>query len=276
MHYSIDTYAVIGNPIAHSKSPFIHQQFAQQTKQLIQYLKIEAPLDNFAATLIEFQQRGGKGANITVPFKQQAYEFVTQHSTRAKLAHAVNTIIFDSDSSTIGDNTDGIGLVRDLSINHSFTPAQKNILILGAGGAVQGILEPLLTEQPRQIIIVNRTASKAQQLAQFFKSYGEVIGCGYDQLQLQHFDLIINGTSASLHAELPPLLPQFIKPQTFCYDMVYSVQLTPFLNWAVNLGAQKYSDGKGMLVEQAAESFYLWRGIRPNTEPVLKLLREQR
>lgn len=274
--YAIDTYAVIGNPVAHSKSPLIHTEFAKQTQQKLQYLKIISPLDQFFETVTQFKQRGGKGLNVTLPFKEQAYHYVSECSARARLAKAVNTIVFNKDGNSYGDNTDGVGLIRDLSLNHHFSLRDKRILVLGAGGAVRGILAPLLAEHPQYLVIANRTVEKAQQLHQEFSHLGQIQSCGFSQFPEQVFDLIINGTSASLSAELPPLPGVLVSPETFCYDLVFSDKPTIFLQWAKQHGAQHSADGLGMLVEQAAESFYIWRGIRPNTQPILALLKKGR
>ena len=273
--YLIDTYAVMGNPIAHSQSPFIHEQFAKQTQQNLQYLKILVSLDSFSDTVTIFQREGGKGLNITLPFKQDAFKIVTQLSDRAQLAEAVNTIIFENDGKLIGDNTDGVGLLRDLTENISYNLQNKKILILGAGGAVQGILAPLLSEHPEYIVVANRTVEKAKQLATKFTSIGNVQACGFSDLISQSFDLIINGTSASLKAELPPLPTNLLNNNACCYDLAYALKPTLFMQWAEQQGAKQCYDGTGMLVEQAAESFYLWREIRPETKNVIKQLREK-
>lgn len=274
--YSIDTYAVMGNPVSHSKSPFIHAEFAKQTGQRLQYIKIEVPLDGFKEAVLQFQKQGGKGLNITVPFKQQAYELVDQCSERATIAKALNNIIMRPDGSLYGDNVDGVGLARDFISNHNLSLQNKRILIVGAGGGVQGVLEPLLAEKPQEIFIANRTLEKAVQLARDFAKYGNVQGGGFTDLLDKSFDVIINGTSASLKAELPPLPETLIHPEIFCYDMAYDNKPTVFMEWATQLGAKKVFDGIGMLVEQAAESFLLWRGVRPETKPVIEKLQQER
>ena len=273
---TVDQYAVMGNPIAHSKSPKIHAQFAKQTGQELQYQARLVPEEGFDVAVKEFQQNGGKGLNITIPFKLAAWEYVTERSERAQLAGAVNTIIFRSDSSCYGDNTDGTGMVRDLMQNHGIDLQGKGILVLGAGGAVRGVIGSLLEQQPEKIVIANRTVSKAEELARVFsKSYsikGSVMSSGFEELQGQQFDLIINGTAASLQGEVPPLPDTVLKSGGSCYDMMYSDQPTAFVKWGKKQGAEKSVDGLGMLVEQAAESFYLWRNVRPDTGSVIEAL----
>lgn len=265
-----DQYAVIGNPIAHSKSPIIHKAFAEQTRQILEYRAILAPLDQFEKTARNFQQQGGKGFNVTVPFKQQAWRLAQQHSARAQEAQVVNTIICQPNGDWYGDNTDGIGLIRDFTQNQRYSLVNKKILILGAGGAVQGILPALIIEHPKQIILTNRTIEKAIALAEMY----QLAYCTLKELSHQIFDLIIHATSAELQQRLPDLPENLPMTETFCYDLSYASQLTPFLQWAKAHGAQQYCDGLGMLVEQAAEAFYLWRAVRPKTAPVLALLRK--
>jgi len=274
---SIDHYAVMGNPIAHSKSPMIHAAFALQTAQSMQYdlLLVDTESDQFAAAVSHFQAHGGKGLNITVPFKQAAWELADIRQPRAEKAGAVNTLWFDEQGRRIGDNTDGIGLVRDLSQNHGFAFEQKKILILGAGGAVRGVLQPILQQHPACCVIANRTVEKAQALATLFQDDGNVTASSYSALQGQLFDLIINGTSAGLQGELPPLPADILAPQGWGYDMVYGNAPTVFVQWAEQHGAAKALDGLGMLVEQAAEAFYLWRGVLPKTPHIIDKLREE-
>jgi shikimate dehydrogenase len=275
MIHPVDQYAVIGNPIKHSKSPLIHSSFAYQTGQALDYKTMLVSIDEgaFAKAVKEFQQAGGKGLNITVPFKQQAWDIAQQKTSRAQFAGALNTLWFDPQGVIHGDNTDGIGLVRDLTVNYQFALQDKKILIMGAGGAVRGVLEPVLAENPRSCTIVNRTVSKAQALADLFQQQGHVNAIAYDELQGE-YDLIINGTSASLQSQLPPLPDKgLILDKTWCYDMMYSANDTLFTQWAKQQGVVKTIDGLGMLVEQAAESFYLWRGIRPETASVIQKLR---
>ncbi len=265
----MDQYAVMGNPIQHSWSPRIHQFFAKQTQQSLSYRPILVPLDAFSQSISDFKAQGGKGLNITLPFKQQAYQQVDQLSERAKIAQAVNTISFNPDGSSFGDNTDGIGFVRDVIDHHQFSLKNARILILGAGGAVRGILAPLIQESPASILIANRTKENAQLLATEFDLQVSAVA----ELAKYQFDLVINATSASLTgAELD--LPQAIlSDQAFCYDMVYGKGITPFMAWATHNRAAKVSDGLGMLIEQAAEAFFLWRKVRPNTPPILERLK---
>jgi shikimate dehydrogenase len=272
-HPPIAHYAVIGNPIAHSLSPFIQQQFASQTHQFMDYQKILAPKEEFATVLNDFFKQGGQGANITLPFKQEAWRLMQKCSLAANLARAVNTVLLLSDGGMFGDNTDGIGLKRDLTQNHGLQLTGKKILLLGAGGAARGVVMPLLTLQPLSITIANRTSKTAILLAEEFSAHGQVIACDFEQLP-GHFDLIINATSAGLQGDLPKLPPKLFTSQTDCYDMVYGQELTPFLRYAKQMAVRKIMNGLGMLVEQAAESFYIWRGIRPETTPVLKQLRK--
>ena len=269
-----DKYAVFGNPIDHSKSPEIHRQFAEQTGQALSYEKQLVDPQGFEAAADAFFAGGGKGLNITVPFKQDAYAYVARTTPRARRAGAVNTLSKEADGTILGDTTDGVGLVTDIKHNLGWQIRHKKVLILGAGGAVRGVLEPLLEEQPQHIIIANRTVDKALQLAKGFAEFGYLLGCGFDMLDEQQFDVIINGTSASLQGELPPLPECLINTDgsTVCYDMLYGAEPTPFMQWAAERGA-KVSDGLGMLVGQAAESFALWRGVRPQTAPVINSLR---
>ncbi len=269
-----DRYAVMGNPIAHSKSPDIHTLFAKQTGEPITYEAILVDTDGFDQAVEDFQQAGGRGLNITVPFKQQAWSLAQQRSQRAELAGAVNTLN-DKDGQWYGDNTDGIGLVRDLMQNHHISLHGSNILLLGAGGAARGVIAPLLEQKPDSLIIANRTASKAHQLAKLFSTYGPIKGVGFDEIPEQPFDCIINATAASLHGEVPPVPAACIGSSTCVYDMMYAAQATAFLQWAQQQGAKQCIDGLGMLVEQAAESFYIWRHVRPQTAPVIALLREK-
>jgi len=269
----MDRYGVFGNPIGHSKSPQIHRLFADETAQALSYEPLLAPLDDFAGFAGEFF-REGRGANVTVPFKEQAFRLADELTERARRASAVNTLKKLEDGRLLGDNTDGIGLVRDLRDNAGVTLAGKRILLLGAGGAVRGVLEPLLAERPSALVIANRTLSKAEQLAGEFAGLGGISASRFEDLQ-GPFDLIINGTSASLAGELPPLADELISAgETFCYDMMYGATATPFCQWAADRGAMT-RDGLGMLVEQAAAAFELWRGVRPQSAPVLGALREQ-
>ena len=276
-----DLYAVMGNPINHSKSPQIHTEFAEQTGQNLVYSAIQVPLDSFVAEVDKFF-KNGKGLNITVPFKEQAWQYADSYSSRALRAGAVNTLIKKEDGTVHADNTDGVGMVRDIAVNHQTPMKNKRILVLGAGGAVRGILEPVLEEKPAKLVIANRTVEKAQALAEDFQGISEVTelsGCGFADLaelcKILPFDLIINGTSASLSGDLPPLPDSVVGVETVCYDMMYGAQTTVFNQWATGLNAAKTIDGLGMLVEQAAESFTLWRGVRPETQSVIAGIREK-
>lgn len=269
-----DRYAVFGHPIAHSKSPEIHAAFARQTGQVLSYEAILAPLDGFIASAIRFQEAGGCGANITVPFKQQAFEWCQQRTPRAQKAGAVNTILF-RDNTVLGDNTDGAGLIADLQQNLQFVITQKRVLLLGAGGAAHGVIGPLLACAPARLVVANRTVERARELSAHFQHAGlpTVEACGLTDLT-EAFDLIINATAASLGGELPKVSSRIFETSSLAYDMMYGKTLTPFLAWAQQHGAQT-ADGVGMLVEQAAEAFYLWRGVRPATAPVISALRAQ-
>lgn len=260
-----DRYAVIGNPIAHSKSPEIHQLFADQTGENISYEKILAKENNFRQTASEFFNAGGKGLNVTVPFKIDACKFVDQLTDFAKHAGAVNTIILQSDGKYLGANTDGIGLLRDLKKALRLQLSNKKILVIGAGGATQGIIEPLLIEKPAEIMIANRTLSKAEAIADKFQAIGKVQSCNLNQIPAKHYDLILHATSAGLQSKKLELPAEIIGLQSCCYDLLYSDASTSFMQWANNHGATNVVDGFGMLLEQAAESFYLWRGKRPDT-----------
>jgi len=269
-----DQYAVIGNPIAHSKSPRIHAAFASQTQQDIHYDRVLVEVGKLSEAVEAFRLKNGKGLNITVPFKNDAYDLADTLTERAQLAGAVNTLVLNNDGSINADNTDGIGLVRDLTINHKFNLNNKRILLLGAGGAVQGVLLPLLEQKPLEIVIANRTVSKAESLCEKFSSYGNLSASSFDELNGQSFDGIINGTAASLQGEVPPLPNNILNSGGWCYDMMYSSEPTAFVRWGNENGAKQSVDGLGMLVEQAAESFKLWRDVQPETTNVIKLLRE--
>ncbi len=264
-------YAVIGNPVAHSRSPWIHAEFARATGQDMEYGRIEAPLDGFARAVEEFRAAGGRGANVTLPFKQQAFRYCTAPSARAQSAQAVNTLIFDR-AGVRGDNTDGVGLVRDLSANLRRKIAGSRILLMGAGGAAQGVLEPLAQAGAAQIVIANRTMARARALAARLADFA-VTACSYEALQGESFDLVINATSAGLEGAAPPLPENVFARGGLAYDLVYGRE-TPFLAMARAAGVDA-CDGTGMLVEQAAESFFLWRGMRPDTAAVLASLRQR-
>jgi shikimate dehydrogenase len=261
-----DRYAVIGNPVAHSKSPWIHAEFARSTGQSLDYGRIEAPLDAFARTVAAFRASGGSGCNVTVPFKSEAYSLATVPSARARAAQAANTLRFEGEA-VHADNTDGVGLVNDLERNLGRRIGGARVLLMGAGGAAQGVMGPLLEAKPALLMIANRTAAKARQLAERFPP---ARGGGYDELE-GRFDLVINATSAGLADEMPALPAEVFARGALAYDMLYGRE-TPFLRAARAAGATP-SDGLGMLVEQAAESFFIWRGVRPDTRAVLAALR---
>ncbi|MEZ5670863.1 MAG: shikimate dehydrogenase [Thiotrichaceae bacterium] len=272
-----DSYAVMGNPIAHSKSPLIHATFARQTAQDLIYraMLVDTAPGEFTHAVKHFRDNGGRGLNVTVPFKQHAWQLADIRTPRAERAGAVNTLWFDTEGKIHGDTTDGIGLVRDILQNQGGKIHKQRVLILGAGGAVRGVLEPLLQQSPSCCVIANRTMTKAQELAALFANENSLNACAYAELEGQQFDLVINGTSASLQGEVPSLPDNLLATNAWCYDMMYAQQITPFVSWAWQHGAVQASDGLGMLVEQAAESFFIWRGIRPQTMSVIQLLREQ-
>lgn len=270
----IDHYAVFGNPIAHSKSPLLQAAFAEQTQQTIEYTAQCVDIGHFNTAADTFFSQGGKGLNVTVPFKLDAFNYASQLNHRAQRAGAVNTLSINSAGIIIGDNTDGIGMINDISRNLGWPLKNKRVLLLGAGGAVRGVLEPLIQAQVHSITIANRTLEKAVTLAADFSDTVEITPRTFSELSDQEFDVIINGTSASLSGDLPPLPSKIIRDDVCCYDMMYSKELTPFLNWCQQQGAKKVSDGLGMLVCQGAESFFIWRGIKPETKPVIDMLRK--
>ncbi len=268
-----DRYAVFGNPIAHSKSPLIHAEFAHNTGQDMTYERILAPLDGFKAAVEAFRAAGGKGANVTVPFKQEAFALCDVLTAPARAAGAVNTLSFGPDG-IHGDNTDGVGLVADIRDNHGFALRGKRILLLGAGGAAHGVILPLLAEHPASLTVANRTVSKARELARHYSGDGlQLTGCAFQDLAGQQFDAIINATASSLSGELLPLPDGLYARDSLAYDMMYGKGLTPFLIAAQTQGAAMLADGLGMLIEQAAAAFHIWRGVRPDTAPVFDLLR---
>lgn len=267
-----ERYAVLGNPIAHSKSPHIHTLFARQTGEKLIYERILVPSDGFAAAAAELQASGARGFNVTVPFKVQAWHWVDRRTPRAEPAGAVNTVVLTA-TERLGDNTDGVGLVQDLRRNHAIELHAQRILILGAGGAVRGVLPSLLAEAPAEVVIANRTRERADGLAASLAELGPLKSCGLPELAGEHFDLIINATSAGLHGGLPALPEGLSIAGSTVYDMVYGETPTAFCHWALERGAARALDGLGMLVEQAAESFLLWRGVRPQTASVIQALR---
>jgi shikimate dehydrogenase len=302
-----DRYAVIGNPIEHSKSPQIHAAFAMQTGEPIEYGRIRGDRDDFAADVRRFVAEGGRGLNVTVPFKTEAFALLDDLSVHARAAGAVNTLIVRDGGLLRGDNTDGIGLIRDLTVNHGLTIRGKRVLLLGAGGAARGVLRPLLEAAPATLVIANRTGAKAEALADQLISGSatqvagdrgatasaqatsdrtnaaestsgsavptSVSGCGLDALRGQRFDLIINATSTGLEGQVPAIPDDCLAAGGWTYDMLYADVPTPFCRWGQARGAARALDGLGMLVEQAAESFYLWRGVRPETSDVIASLR---
>ena len=269
-----DRYAVVGNPVAHSLSPQIHDSFAEQMQQQMSYEAIELAIDDFPVEILELQRQGLKGLNVTVPFKQQAWKICSHRSPRAEQAGAVNTLSFMDNGDICGDNTDGTGLTRDLQDNHQVFIQNRKILILGAGGAVRGVLAPLLALEPESILIANRTLNKAEKLAAEFSATGTISTCAYDDLGAEKFDLVINATAAGLSNQVPPVNEEVIGNSTICYDLMYQLEgPTAFVAWARNQCAAGAIDGLGMLVEQAAESFYIWRGVRVNTTEVINNLR---
>jgi shikimate dehydrogenase len=269
-----DRYAVIGHPIGHSRSPFIHGLFAQQTNQNLTYGRIDAAPGTFEREAGAFFQTGGKGLNVTVPHKQAAAMFARYRTPRAEIAGAVNTLIAQPDG-ILGDNTDGAGLVTDLTRNLGFDIANTRILLLGAGGAARGVLGPLLAAAPEYVEIANRSEQRALDLAKEFGPLGNVRGCSFEAISTDsHFDLILNATSASLQDAIPPMPRSAIEATTLCYDMAYGTGDTAFTRWAKSVGAGRAECGWGMLVEQAAEAFYLWRGVRPDTAPVLEAVKK--
>jgi shikimate dehydrogenase len=271
-----DRYAVVGFPIQHSWSPFIHGMFAKQTEQDLTYSRLEVPPEKFDEEIAAFFQSGGKGLNITVPHKQSASAFARFRTPRAEIAGAVNTLALQ-DTGILGDNTDGAGLLTDLTRNLSMALDNTRILLLGAGGAARGVLGPLLSAAPEYLEIANRNVERARQLTDEFKPLGNVHACGFDAISVSGtFDLILNATSASLQDTIPPIPPSVIGPTTLCYDMAYGKGDTAFTRWAKSAGAGRAETGWGMLVEQAAEAFYLWRGIKPDTKSVLEAVKQQK
>lgn len=278
MSEALDRYGVIGHPVAHSWSPFIHGMFARQTGQPLAYQLHDVPSERFREYVLDFAARGGRGLNVTIPHKVAAAELASELTGRARRAGAVNTLMFDG-GRTLGDNTDGAGLVRDLCSNLGLTLAKRRILIAGAGGAARGVVAPLLALDPLEVVIAARVAERARALAADFPESGGALRSGaFDELRsgaerpAGEFDLIINATSASLSGEVPPIPDAAVGAATLCYDMAYARTDTPFVRWARERGCERAVQGWGMLVEQAAESFYIWRGVRPDTAPVLALL----
>ncbi len=271
-----DQYGVAGHPVAHSWSPFIHGMFAQATAQNLVYRLFDITPEEFRREVLRLVTGGVRGLNITLPHKQAAADLVNELTPRAARAQAVNVIAHFDDATLLGDNTDGAGLINDLEQNLGLELAHKRILVLGAGGAVRGVLAPLLERDPRQLIIANRTPARAAALAREFADLGNTVGCGFDEIEGPPYDLIVNGTSASLQGEMPVMPAGPVGEDTVCYDMAYGRGHTPFTLWAKSLHAKRTAKGWGMLVEQAAASFELWRGIHPDTKPVLEALAQYR
>lgn len=272
----IDQYGVIGHPVAHSRSPFIHGLFAKQTGQRMVYRLYDVPPDEFVTRVTGFFEGGGRGLNVTIPHKPAAAAFARTLTPRAAQARAVNTLAAQADGTILGDNTDGVGLVRDLTRNLGVIITGCRVLILGAGGATRGILAPLLELAPGALTIANRTADRARVLAASFADLGPAKGCGFPGIEARPWDLVINATAASIAGARPDIPDAVIGPNTICYDLAYGQEPTPFLTWALSKGAAGAHLGWGMLVEQAAESFHLWRGVRPETHPVLDVLKDWR
>ncbi len=265
-----DRYAVIGNPIGHSKSPPIHTEFARQTGQDLVYTALEAPHDGFKLAVDTFRANGGRGLNVTMPFKGDAFAYATEFTERARLTQSVNTLSFDGDR-ILADTADGAGIVRDIQQNMHFAIQGRRVLLLGAGGAVRSVLLNILEQQPALVVIANRTVEKALAVQQQYAAHERchsltVRAGGYGDIRGQAFDLVISGTSASMTGELPPLPPEVFAPGSLAYDMVYGKGETAFLRFAREHGAAQFADGLGMLIEVAAESFFIWRGVRPNTQ----------
>ncbi|HET8697591.1 MAG TPA: shikimate dehydrogenase [Gammaproteobacteria bacterium] len=267
-----DRYAVVGHPVAHSKSPLIHQLFARQTGEHLTYELLDAEPEHFETAVRGFGAAGGKGLNVTVPHKEAAFALVDERSEAASMAGAVNTISIDG-GKLRGDNTDGVGFVRDVTVNHRQPLAGARVAVLGAGGAARGIMGPLLAAQPLEVVIANRTAERADRLVVELGSPPILRAVAFADLAgLAAFDVVVNATSAGLKGEMPPFPASLVGAESFCYDMVYSVHDTPFVTWARQHGAARAVQGWGMLIEQAAESFFIWRGVRPDTRPIRKQL----
>ncbi|MEO6080932.1 MAG: shikimate dehydrogenase [Steroidobacteraceae bacterium] len=267
-----DRYAVIGHPVSHSRSPFIHSRFAEQTGQSLTYTTLDSAPGQFATTVSRFFADGGKGLNVTVPHKEAALQLASELTPRAQRADAVNTLALREGGKILGDNTDGAGLVRDLLNNQRVNIAGRRLLLLGAGGAARGALAPLLGLKPSELTVVNRNVGRARELAERFSDMGRVHAIGYKDLGKEPYDLVINATAASLADELPALPTGIVSSHSICYDMYYGRDETPFTRWALERGCARAIMGLGMLVEQAAESFHLWRGLRPDTASVLSAL----
>jgi len=275
MNTATDQYGVFGHPVGHSLSPFIHAMFARETGQQMSYRPFDVPPEEFNERARAFFKQGGRGLNITLPHKIAAVDVADDLTARAAHAAAVNTFAVRNDGTILGDNTDGTGLVRDLCDNQGIVITHRRILMIGAGGAARGVLAPLLALSPAEIVIANRTSERAEALAKAFERLGKTHGVGFRYIAGGAYDLIINATSASLSGDIPAIPPAVVGPETICYDMAYGKSDTPFVRWALKLGCARALQGWGMLVEQAAESFRIWRGVRPATAPVLAALKER-
>ena len=276
LNHSTANYAVFGNPVKHSKSPQIHRLFAKQAEISLEYNAIEVPVDKLTSYIKSFFSQGGRGLNITVPFKEDVCSLCTTLTQRAEASGSVNTILFNDQTDIYGDTTDGQGFLNDLINNHGIQLKNKSILILGAGGTIRSILEGLSDQMTKEIVLVNRTVSRAKSLERKFENKFHIKAYSYSEFSDREFDIIINGTSLSLSKELPPISKRNIKKNTFCYDLMYSDNGTVFTEWAIENGASEAIDGLGMLVEQAAESFMFWHGTKPDTRPVIKFLRDSK
>jgi shikimate dehydrogenase len=263
-----DRYALVGHPVAHSRSPLIHQLFARQTGQRMTYELIDAEPEQFETAVRGFQAAGGRGMNVTVPHKEAAFDLAKTHGEAAVVARAANTLTFTA-GSIRGDNTDGIGFMRDLTVNHNCEVAGARVLVLGAGGATRGLLGPLLRAKPASLVLANRTLERAETLREQFAASGDIDVCSFTDLAARGaFDILVNATSAGLHGDQPPFPASLVTARSFCYDLAYSLKMTPFAEWASARGAGRVVQGWGMLIEQAAESFEIWRGVRPDTAPI--------
>lgn len=269
---SPDQYGVVGHPVKHSWSPFIHGMFAKAAAQNLIYRMFDIVPEDFRRETLRLLTGGVRGLNVTLPHKQAAAELVNELTPRAARAQAVNTIAFFEDSTLLGDNTDGIGLIADLERNLQLSLGDKRVLILGAGGAARGVIGPLLEREIRSLTVANRTPFKARKIATEFADMGQISGCTFSEIEGPPYELIINATSASLQGVMPEMPDGLVNEESVCYDMAYGRGQTPFTRWAGSFGARRIHKGWGMLVEQAAESFMLWRGIRPSTQPVLTAL----
>jgi shikimate dehydrogenase len=272
MSGTVDQYGVVGHPVAHSLSPFIHAMFARQTGQAMSYRLFDVAPEQLDERIAAFFAEGGRGLNITLPYKVAAVARANELTRRAQHAGAINTLAMRQDGTILGDNTDGVGLTQDLCVNQRVVLTRRRVLIIGAGGAARGVIAPLLGLEPEVIVIANRTADRAKALATAFAQLGNVQGVGFRYIAGGAFDLVINATSASLTSEIPDVPVAVIGPDTFCYDMAYGKGDTAFVRWCLELGCRAAVPGWGMLVEQAAESFRIWHGVRPLTGPVLAAL----